>query len=51
VIENICLSSVNEDDFLRLRPAPDGRMTRVMTAIDGERFSEAWLAAVEAAQR
>jgi inosine-uridine nucleoside N-ribohydrolase len=51
VIEGMCLSPVIEGDILRLRPDPDGRLTRVLAHIDGERFSDAWLAAVEAAQR
>ena len=44
------LAAVLEDGVLRLQPHPEGRPMRVVVALDGERFGETWLAAVEAAQ-
>ena len=45
------LSPVMEDGALRLVEAPDGRPTRVVTAVDGPGFAERWLEAVAALAR
>jgi inosine-uridine nucleoside N-ribohydrolase len=45
-----CLRPVLEGETLRFQPDADGRLMRVVTAVDGAAFSETWLAAVEAAQ-
>jgi purine nucleosidase len=50
-IEAMRLTPVREGDVLRFRPARDGRPTRVVASVDGERFGGTWLAAVAAAQQ
>lgn len=50
VLEERPLRSVVEQGVLRWDPSPDGRVTRVLTDVDGPAFTEAWLSAVEAAQ-
>lgn len=50
-IEEKRLRPVNNDGVLTFTPHPDGRVMRIVTDIDGDEFSETWLAAVEAAQR
>ena len=44
------LRTVLEDARLRFEPDADGRLIRVVTAVDGPAFSEAWVAAVNVAQ-
>jgi hypothetical protein len=44
------LRPVYANGVLKFAPHPDGRLMRVVTDIDGDAFSETWLAAVEAAQ-
>jgi hypothetical protein len=36
---------------MRFQPDQDGQLTRVVVDLDGEGFTETWLAAVEAAQQ
>ncbi len=50
VVEELRLQALVEDAVLRFQPHPDGRLTRVVVDVDGARFTETWLAAVEAAQ-
>lgn len=50
VVEEMRLQTILEDEVLRFQSAPEGRPTRVVVDVDGESFSEAWLAAIEAAQ-
>jgi hypothetical protein len=45
------LRPVLDDGVLRFERHADGRRTRVVTAVDGEDFTETWLSSVEAAQR
>jgi inosine-uridine nucleoside N-ribohydrolase len=45
------LNLTRREETLHFRPDPDGRLTRVVDEIDGEGFSETWLAIVEAAQQ
>ena len=45
------LRPVLDDGVLRFERHADGRRTRVITAVDGENFTETWLTSVEAAQR
>jgi hypothetical protein len=40
---------VLEQKVLRVQPDPAGRSTRVVVDLDGMRFTETWLAAIEAA--
>jgi inosine-uridine nucleoside N-ribohydrolase len=47
VIEEMRLKAFRDGDILRLQPAEDGRLTRVVTDVDGAAFWEAWLSAVE----
>ena len=51
VVEEMRLALVHEGEVLRFQPMPEGRLMRVLVDIDGERFGETWLTAVEAAQR
>jgi len=51
VVEEARLRAVLEDGVLRFQPDPAGRPTRVVVDLDGPAFSEAWLTAVETAQR
>jgi purine nucleosidase len=50
-VTEIALSHAFEGDVFRWRPDPAGRPTGVVTDVDSEAFSEAWLTAVEAGQR
>jgi inosine-uridine nucleoside N-ribohydrolase len=50
-IEERRLTPVMEDGALRLVASPDGRPTRVVTAVDGPAFAERWLEAVAALAR
>lgn len=50
-VEEQRLRPLVEEGVLRFEPAPDGRPVRVAVNVDGERFTETWLSAVEAAQR
>lgn len=50
-IEEERLRPEMDDGLLRFLPDLAGRPTRVVTAVDGPAFAEAWLLAVEAAQR
>ena len=38
-------------DLLRFQPEPEGRLTRVVVDLDGTRFGETWLSAVETLHR
>ena len=49
VVEEQRLRPVMEGDVLRFQPDQDGRLVRVVVDLDGASFTEAWLAAVEAA--
>lgn len=51
VLEEIRLQSVLDGGVLRFQPDPEGRPVRVLVDVDGASFAEAWLCAVEAAQR
>lgn len=51
VVEEMRLRPVLEGGVLRFRPDPAGRRVRVLVDIDGPSFTQAWLSAVEAAQR
>ncbi len=51
VVEEQRLRPVMDGETLCFRPDPTGRPTRVVVDVDGDRFAETWLAAVEAAQR
>jgi hypothetical protein len=42
---------VMEGGLLRFQPDQDGRLVRVVVDLDGASFTDAWLAAVEAAQQ
>ena len=46
-VEERRLTPVMEDGALRLVESPDGRPTRVVTAVDAPAFAERWLQAVE----
>ncbi len=50
VVEELPLQPVLHGRVLRFQPDQDGRRTRVAVDLDGARFTQAWLAAVEAAQ-
>lgn len=50
VVEDQRLQAMLENEVLCFRPNPEGRPTRVVVDLDGVRFGEAWLTAVEAAQ-
>jgi hypothetical protein len=51
VIEELPLQPTVADDVLRFERAPEGRPTRVVVDLDGTRFGETWLSAVEALQQ
>lgn len=51
VVEELLLSSALDGEVFHWYPDQAGRWTRVLVDLDGESFSEAWLTAVEAAQR
>ena len=51
VIEDARLRLEAADGGLWFRADPHGRPVRVLVAVDGEEFAQAWLTAVEAAQR
>jgi inosine-uridine nucleoside N-ribohydrolase len=51
VIKEQRLRPVMEGDVLRFQPDQDGRLVRVVVDLDGASFTDAWLAAVEAAQQ
>lgn len=51
VVEELALASTREGDVFRWYIDENGRRTRVLVDLDGDRFAEAWLTAVEAAQR
>lgn len=51
VVEELTLRPVLEGGVLRFQGDPRGRRMRVVVDLDGERFTETWLSAVEAAQR
>ena len=51
VVEEQRLRPVMEGDVLRFQPDQDGRLVRVVVDLDGASFTDAWLAAVEAAQQ
>ena len=50
-VDGVPLQTVLEGEVLRFKPDLEGRLTRVVVDVDGERFRERWLSAVEAAQR
>jgi len=50
-IEQMRLQPTITGDVLRFQREPEGRLTRVVVELDGTRFSETWLSAVEALQR
>jgi inosine-uridine nucleoside N-ribohydrolase len=49
-VERLDLRAVFEDGALRFERHQDGARRRAVTDVDGARFSEAWLAAVERAR-
>jgi hypothetical protein len=51
VVEEQHLQPVMEGDVLRFQRDQDGRLVRVVVDLDEASFTNAWLAAVEAAQR
>jgi inosine-uridine nucleoside N-ribohydrolase len=50
VVEEMGLQPVMDGDVLRFAEEAEGRPTRVVVGVDGAAFTEAWLAAVEAAR-
>jgi purine nucleosidase len=46
VVKEVPLAIEMNDGWLRLRPDPAGRLHRVVTAVDGERFNSCWLQVV-----
>lgn len=50
-IEEMRLQPTVTGDVLRFQREPEGRLTRVVVELDGTRFGETWLSAVEALQR
>jgi purine nucleosidase len=50
VIKELRLQPVLDGEVLRFQPDQDGRLVRVVVDLDGVSFTDAWLAAVEAAQ-
>jgi purine nucleosidase len=50
-VEEMRLRPILEGETLRFQLDPTGRLMRVVADLDGERFSEEWLSAVEAAPR
>jgi purine nucleosidase len=51
VIKELHVQLVEDGELLRFQPDQDGQLARVVVDLDGAGFNEAWLAAVEAAQR
>jgi purine nucleosidase len=51
VVQEQRLRPVMEGDVLRFQPDQDGRLVRVVVDLDRASFTDAWLAAVEAAQQ
>jgi hypothetical protein len=51
VVEEQRLRPVVDGGVMRFQPDQDGQLTRVVVDLDGEGFTETWLAAVEAAQQ
>jgi len=51
IVEQTRLAFVYERGFVRFRPGPAGRPTRVLADLDSAGFADYWLTAVEAAQR
>jgi inosine-uridine nucleoside N-ribohydrolase len=51
IVAEIRMRPVLENGVLRFHPDRNGRSTRVAFDLDGERFCETWLSAVEATQR
>lgn len=49
IIETRQLRTVADGDVLRCEPAENGRQVSVVTTVDGDMFTEAWLTAVKAA--
>ncbi len=50
-VEDMRLRVSMDGDLLRFEPDPAGRTTRVLVDVDGARFAETWLTAVEHADR
>lgn len=50
-VEDMRLKTTYKGELLCFVPDPDGRLTHVVTDIDGGAFSRAWLEAVETAQK
>jgi inosine-uridine nucleoside N-ribohydrolase len=50
VVEEMHLQAIVENEVLRFQPHPEGRATRVVVEVDGARFTQTWLTAVEATQ-
>ena len=50
-IATMYLRPALENGVLRFQPDQDGRLVRVVVDLDGASFTDAWLAAVEAAQQ
>jgi purine nucleosidase len=48
-IEDMRLQTKRKHGVLSFQPYPEGRLTRVVVAVDGSAFGETWLSAVEAA--
>lgn len=51
VLEDMRLQPVLDGEVLRFQRHPEGRLTRVVVDLDGESFTERWLAAGETARR
>jgi hypothetical protein len=51
VLQHQRLQPVLDGALLRFPPAEDGRPVRVLVDLDADAFGDAWLTAVEAAQR
>ncbi len=49
-VSDVRLRAVLDGGVLRFERYPEGRRTHVVTAVDGDAFTESWLTAVEAAQ-
>jgi purine nucleosidase len=50
-VEEVRVRPTDDGGALWFEPRPDGRLTRVVSGVDGDAFADRWLAAVEAAQR
>jgi purine nucleosidase len=50
-VNEVRLQPVLRDHVLRFETDPAGRLCRALATLDGPRFTETWLSAVEAAQR